>query len=759
MDGGTLSTATATPWKSGRTQRFRWLIAVLLAVTSQSLAGSLVLVPPSGGGDDTAAIQQQLGNGNIVMLSSGGQYTISSALNMTQGSGIVTAGAPAVITMTRTGFNNRIPGPSSMMGDNRVGVRALHGANDITLDNFRLTKEYEDGSYVAAIWLQGVERATIRRVHMSGFSLGGVLLLDSVRRVSIRSIDIGDVTANDATPYPFYPVLPQITGINVDDMRITGQNGKPIDSADIVIANSDIHDLRFGVGLVNRPRSEFQSGWPAGQPVGFETDGINIQNRAVNVRIVGNSIHTVGEGVDTFGVDGLLHNNVIEDVLLFSVKLIHGASGTVVRNNVLDGAGYAPIVVAGGHDDSGNTLGNVFYGNQLRRIGSIVKFCGPHTESVYRLYNACSWAEIMPSPSVEPAAFGVWSASATFAPIFNVFSSNDVYVEQGGTAIRHVIQVARAPGAPFPEGVIFMGNRLSNAGALPHGGACPPGPLVNSSFCDRLDSPSVVDAPSPPDTFLSGDFDGDGCKDVYFHWKSGGRNELYRWRGPGSSTKCKIDTMGSYTVQVDPIASAAINGDPVGALTGDFNGDGKDDLFFRWGDGVNRLFLSQGQGIFQFIDNPVSPASLASTIRQLRVGDYNGDGKDDLFVHAVETGENEMFLGTSNGFAGSGSVIPAQAINGAPRDVLVGDFNGDRRSDLMFFWPDSGSNRLFLGTTSNALVMAVDPIVPAAVNGGPHRVWVEDLDLDGLDDLTFMWMDTLTRRAFLGRADGGFDVD
>lgn len=759
MDGDKLLAMTMFQLGARSVRHLRWLTAALLIVAGHSVAGSLVFVSPSGLGDDTAAIQQQLDNGSIVMLSPGGQYTISSVLNMTQGSGIATNGAPAVITMTRTGFNNRVPGPSRMMGENRVGIRALPGAHDIKLDNFILVKESDDGSYVAAIWLQGVERATIRRVHMSGFSLGGILLLDSVKRVSIRSIHIRDVTANDATPYPYYPVLPQITGINIDDMRVVGPNGKPVDSTDVIIANSDIHNLRFGANLANRPRSEFQSGWPAGQVVGFETDGINIQNRAANIRIMGNSIHVVGEGIDTFGIDGLLHNNVIEDALIFSVKLIHGASGTVVRDNVLDGAGYAPIVVAGGHNGSGNTFGNVFYGNELRRIGSIEQFCGSKTEPMYRLYEACSWAEIMPIPSVEPAAFGVWSASANFAPIFNVFSKNDVFVEQGSTTIRHLIQVARATGAPVPYGTIFMSNQLINAGAIPHSGPCPPVPLTSGSFCDRLDSPSIVDTPSPPDTFLTADFDGDGCKDLYFHWKSSGNNELYNWQGPGSSTACKIEAVGSYTVHADPIGPAAINGEPVGVLTSDFSGDGKDDLFFYWSDGANRLFLSQGQGAFQFVNNPISQTSLGGHARQLRIGDFNGDGRDDLFVYSAGIGTNELFLGAPGGLVSSGAVIPAQAINGTPRDALVGDFNGDQCSDLVFFWPDSGNNRMFLGNASGVPIMLADPIVPAAINGGPHRAWVEDLNLDGMDDLTFMWIDTLTRRAFLGRSDGGFDFD
>ena len=95
-----------------------------------------------------------------------------------------------------------------------------------------------------------------------------------------------------------------------------------------------------------------------------------------------------------------------------------------------------------------------------------------------------------------------------------------------------------------------------------------------------------------------------------------------------------------------------------------------------------------------------------ATWKLVAAGDYDGDGKADLFWHRDTTGENYMWF--MHGAAGpsSGPVIGT----GDPllRVVAGGDFNGDGKADV--FWRrDTGENVLWMmnGTSATTAAMPV----------------------------------------------------
>lgn len=715
----------------------------LLFVLGTVSAGEVVDAGPPNGNDDTSALQAILDSGNIVSLRPGSLYKTSSMLQMSQGSGIITTGSPATLRMG-SAFANMDPSYASLMNPNRVGIRALNGANDLVLSNFKIEKVHIDGSYVAAIWLQGSQRSVIKGVDISGFSLGGIVLLDSVANLSIRNVTIRDSWANTAIPNPAYLRYPQLTGINIDDMRMV-VDGVPVDSTGLVIANSRISNLRFGHDLFNRPRSDFSSDPTVTGVIGFETDGINVQNGAKRLVLTGNLISSVGEGIDTFGRQSTIHHNVVDDVFLFSLKFIHGASDNYVHDNVLRGAGYAPIVVAGGHDETKDTFGNYFIRNEIRGIGELTAYCDSAIPTEFRIFSSCKWDDVVSPSQVDPSALAVWANFQNYRPKFNVFVDNSVYVESADINAEHVLQVANAVGETF-----FFRNILYNTGPKPFIGECVGSSPVPDKICNRIDFPATthIDVPSAPDRALLADFDGDHRDDLYLHWKVDGHSSLYR--------KAAADT---FVAQQDPIAIAAINGGATHVLANDFNGDGSDDLFFYWSDGSNRLFSAGQGGSFSTSINPILPASVAGFVGRIETGDFNGDGRGDLFFYAPGSGQNVIYFGAANGFSGAATNIASQAINGTPRDVLAGDYNGDGKTDLLFFWPDAGTNRFFYGAAGGYFTAEDGLIAAAAVNGNPNHVWVEDINLDGRDDLNFLWLGSLERRAFLGGADRSFQFD
>ena len=115
---------------------------------------------------------------------------------------------------------------------------------------------------------------------------------------------------------------------------------------------------------------------------------------------------------------------------------------------------------------------------------------------------------------------------------------------------------------------------------------------------------------------------------------------------------------------------------PVSVAVGDFNGDGKQDLVVANPSSNNvSILLGDGTGNFSgptFLNAGSQPFSVA-------VGDFNGDGKQDLAV-ANETSNNvSILLGDGAGSFGAATNF---SVGGFAFSVAVGDFNGDGKQDL-----------------------------------------------------------------------------
>ncbi|MBI3250188.1 MAG: PD40 domain-containing protein [Deltaproteobacteria bacterium] len=240
-----------------------------------------------------------------------------------------------------------------------------------------------------------------------------------------------------------------------------------------------------------------------------------------------------------------------------------------------------------------------------------------------------------------------------------------------------------------------------------------------------------------------GDFNGDGRTDVYFWVNTTGDNHLFLSNNDGTSTQI-----------VNPIAVQGINGGDQWTV-GDFNGDGRTDAYFWWRTtGENRLFLSNGNGSFGSGLGPIDVTAINGG-DQWTVGDFNGDGQDDVYFWWKTTGDNRLFL--SNGGGTSTQIvnpIGAGAINGGDQ-WTVGDFNGDGRDDVYFWWKTTGDNRLFLSNGNGTFTQFTNPIAVQGINGGDQWT-VGDFNGDGRTDAYFWWKATGDNRLFLSSGNGTF---
>jgi len=223
--------------------------------------------------------------------------------------------------------------------------------------------------------------------------------------------------------------------------------------------------------------------------------------------------------------------------------------------------------------------------------------------------------------------------------------------------------------------------------------------------------------------FFSGDFDGDN------------QDELLIWhpaRGDGYLAKGLLGNYPSrqhdkWAVQVllqqwKPFANA-----PTLPLIGDFNGDGRDDLAL-WNprDGHLQFALSSGAHLHPTAHPFFEKGGLGAPWYPF-VGDFDGDGTDEIAFWHPYTGEWRI-KGQSwlSAFAVGSLWLPC-----------VGDFNGDGRDDLIAWNRQTGEWQVAFGADGRFLLGADSFTNPLQnwVQGTDWRLYAADFNADGRDDL------------------------
>ncbi|PWH15742.1 MAG: hypothetical protein DDG60_05330 [Anaerolineae bacterium] len=230
-----------------------------------------------------------------------------------------------------------------------------------------------------------------------------------------------------------------------------------------------------------------------------------------------------------------------------------------------------------------------------------------------------------------------------------------------------------APAAPFHAGFDYNGDGRSDVAVFTKEG-WQAALSTGVSFDASGSGPWTANLGMWGEIPFAGDFNGDGKTDV----------AVLNWNGElwvGLSTGSSFDGEGSG-LWASP--AGQWGGIP---LSGDFDGDGRDDvLVFTEKDGL-RVGLSTGRSF----DAPGSgrwntPAGLWS--EQPFTGDFNGDGKDDM---GVLNWQGQVWVGLSSGSGfdapGGGQwTVKAAPWGGMP---LSGDFDGDGKTDVAVFTPEN----------------------------------------------------------------------
>ena len=165
-----------------------------------------------------------------------------------------------------------------------------------------------------------------------------------------------------------------------------------------------------------------------------------------------------------------------------------------------------------------------------------------------------------------------------------------------------------------------------------------------------------------------------------------------------------------------------------GWFVGDYNGDGIDDLMrFKNENGGAEVALSTG-GSFQ---SPVEWSGFGERGGEgWYVGDYNGDGKDDIMRYKNENGGAHVLLSTGSSFQSPVEWSGFGERGG--RGWYVGDYNGDGKDDIMRYKNENGGAHVLLSTGSSFQ----SPVEWSGFGERGGEGWyVGDYNGDGKDDI------------------------
>jgi hypothetical protein len=224
-----------------------------------------------------------------------------------------------------------------------------------------------------------------------------------------------------------------------------------------------------------------------------------------------------------------------------------------------------------------------------------------------------------------------------------------------------------------------------------------------------------------------GDFSGDGNFDLVWQHQADGAIALWRMNGT---------TMQGG----DPFSPGQVmdtNWKIVG--TGDFNGDGHPDLLWHHqAQGLLALWVMNG--LNQVSGSSLVPDRVTDTNwRVAATGDFNGDGWRDIIWQHQTNGSISAWLMNGTRLVSGTLLTPSSVADTNWKIVGAGDFNGDRKTDLV--WQNQSTGHLsvwFMDGTRLVDGVWVSP--DQVVNTAWKICGVADVNNDGKPDL--IWQNT-----------------
>ncbi len=258
----------------------------------------------------------------------------------------------------------------------------------------------------------------------------------------------------------------------------------------------------------------------------------------------------------------------------------------------------------------------------------------------------------------------------------------------------------------------------------------------NASFVANTASTTAV--PNDWKIVGTGDFNGDGRGDMLWRNDDG---QFGTWLANANGTL-------SYNAVAGLVA---VTNDWKIAATGDFNGDNRDDILWRNANGQFGTWLANANGSFTY-NVAAGLIAVANDWRIIATGDFNGDNRDDILWRNTN-GQFGTWLANANGSFSYNAAAGLVSVTNDWKIVGVGDFNGDKRADVL--WRnDDGQFGNWLGNANGSFSYNAAAGL-TMVDSAWQIVGTGDYNGDGRDDL--LWRNSNGDFGnWLASANGGF---
>lgn len=238
-----------------------------------------------------------------------------------------------------------------------------------------------------------------------------------------------------------------------------------------------------------------------------------------------------------------------------------------------------------------------------------------------------------------------------------------------------------------------------------------------------------------------GDFNGDGRSDMLCHDKGTG----YKWIAHATSAGAFIGTTWQAAMGWCSLPGTAL-------YIGDFNGDRRSDMLCHdTGAGYKWIAHATAAGTFTGTTWQAAMGWCSHPGEALYIGDFNGDARSDMLCHDTVTGYNQIAYAAYAGTFGSTLEAGIDWCSHAGAALYIGDFNGDRRSDMLCHDSGTGYKWVALATAAGTFSGASWGAPMKFCYHTGARLFVDDYNGDVRDDL--LCHDVNTGYKWLSRGD------